>query len=1348
MAARTQLELIQQQRDRGQRFSMTSDLILPPRGVLRNRLVRRVPRLNLHDRANSDTNLAHPDFLNRSSLSVNRYQYTFGTDSSLVVTWDIKEEVGANDWIGLFPLSENSPSGFWDYKNRGVNGTHKGQIIWVLDPEPHFNESLTRICFKYYHGATGALRAITPSISVKNPQARAFSVILQGSVGEDGEDHCRLVRFTISDVHARYLKKGMFFNPDPYVKMSIQPGKRASFPQLTHHGQSTRTSVSENTISPSWHSEQFTFDALPTDVLELELKDKFAKSRPTINRFLGKLTIPVQRLIERNAIGDEVLAYNLQRRSPSDHVTGQIIFRVVFHHRSEEGEEEMPTTPITPLECSPSRRHLRHFHIPSVSNGQSADSEDGVVAPDNRTTYSSSPEEEAPVGGTDEALIEVVMETRDFSQQHDGDVMYGVDDFMNGTDFLSDVTNQDENRTIIAHGRTESSDALPSLTAPMAEQEGVSLFPVHMSAHELCPPVTPSTARGLREVSLGDILDQLTPDDPSALPRGSASISSLLDRASTRNDPEFLLDMDQLAYIDDNDVFHDAVESPSQPLVQSPSQPLVESPSQPLVQSPSQPLVESPSQPLVESPSQPLVESPSQLLVESLGDESPSQLLVESLGDESPSQLLVESLGDESPSQLLVESLGDESPSQPCATDSSAVCGVTEPPLQPPETRDISTNTSPTLDSPTAAVLLETLDAQVPCQRDILHQIYPQLPDVDPNLSNTEAPSPDMDPQLSDLDLQQPIVDPGMTDIDPGVTDVDPGMTDIDPHFPTVDPHVSGVVPCAEDRETADGADGDVTVDADTTADADVAYVTADADATAKTEVPADATADSDFTADADVFAGADVPSDADPAESANADVPAVTTVPDGAVPADADGGVPADGAVPADADGAVPADCAVHADADGAVPAAESAPSLQPSLSLPDDPDLSPCVERRGSHARVDTMELIAEIDNYVTTVTQTAQRRRQLSSVRSDSVSSGTARRNTSTDSDSTSSTDTSSRHSADSASMISLQERRRSLIRQNAARASVERAESQDVFHPEGSGQDSDVLRQAVLSDGFHQDSMVDSTQDSAGFRQDSMVDSIGTFGSSLDHVDSEDGGELTSDLRPTPDGEANVIVVEDTSRGQGSQDSEDSDSGVNLLADGSLGPDDVIVGTDPTAMGAKTFRPRIHSSVRSESYLIATRPDTPIQQRRGRVTAAENVSSQSTPSTSRQASLHEEDGVDSAGRGETDTAGRNSANNAGRSETNAAERNSANNAGRSQTNTGCEETDIAGSNETDITGHEETDTTGREETDTPGRAVLIERSGTPGAAGERLSTGSDTGQLSPAADGQGEPNRAGF
>lgn len=57
------------------------------------------------------------------------------------------------------------------------------------------------------------------------------------------------------DIRASGLKKGMFFNPDPYLKMSIQPGKRNGLPKFTHHGQERRSSIIANTINPVWHGE-------------------------------------------------------------------------------------------------------------------------------------------------------------------------------------------------------------------------------------------------------------------------------------------------------------------------------------------------------------------------------------------------------------------------------------------------------------------------------------------------------------------------------------------------------------------------------------------------------------------------------------------------------------------------------------------------------------------------------------------------------------------------------------------------------------------------------------------------------------------------------------------------------------------------------------------------------------------------------------------------------------------------------------------------------------------------------------------------------------------------------------
>ncbi|XP_073722336.1 E3 ubiquitin-protein ligase HECW2 [Misgurnus anguillicaudatus] len=284
-------------------------------------------------RANSDTDLVTSD--SRSSLTASTYQFTLGRGQNLVISWDIKEEVDATDWIGLYHIDETCPSNVWDSKNRGVNGTQRGQIVWRLETGPYFMEPETKICFKYYHGVSGALRATTPCITVKNPGVTAGA---DGQLdGQSVTEHCRkLVSFTLSDIRAQGLKKGMFFNPDPYLKMSIQPGKRNGFPTFTHHGQERRTSIISNTTNPMWHGEKYTFVALMTDVLEIEVKDKFAKSRPIIKRFLGQLTIPVQRLLERHGAGDQYVSYTLCQRLPTEHVSGELQFKVEITSNGHE----------------------------------------------------------------------------------------------------------------------------------------------------------------------------------------------------------------------------------------------------------------------------------------------------------------------------------------------------------------------------------------------------------------------------------------------------------------------------------------------------------------------------------------------------------------------------------------------------------------------------------------------------------------------------------------------------------------------------------------------------------------------------------------------------------------------------------------------------------------------------------------------------------------------------------------------------------------------------------------------------------------------------------------------------
>uniref|UniRef100_A0A3B3RM37 HECT-type E3 ubiquitin transferase n=1 Tax=Paramormyrops kingsleyae TaxID=1676925 RepID=A0A3B3RM37_9TELE len=289
-------------------------------------------------RSTSDADLVTCD--SRSTLTVSSSVCTIGQSQDIVLCWDIKEEVDAGDWIGMYLIDEVLSENFLDYKNRGVNGSHRGQIVWRIDSCSYFAEPETKICFKYYHGVSGALRATTPSVTVKNVATPVLKPVTSGDVPSNRGSR-RLISFSLSDLQAVGLKKGMFFNPDPYLKISVQPGKHSIFPSLPHHGQEKRSGVACNTINPVWQRERFSFVSLPTDVLEIEVKDKFAKSRPIIKRFLGKLSVPVQRLLEKHAIGDRVVNYTLSRRLPTDHVSGQLQFRFELTSPIHPDDEEV-----------------------------------------------------------------------------------------------------------------------------------------------------------------------------------------------------------------------------------------------------------------------------------------------------------------------------------------------------------------------------------------------------------------------------------------------------------------------------------------------------------------------------------------------------------------------------------------------------------------------------------------------------------------------------------------------------------------------------------------------------------------------------------------------------------------------------------------------------------------------------------------------------------------------------------------------------------------------------------------------------------------------------------------------
>ncbi|KAG7278696.1 hypothetical protein CRUP_030090, partial [Coryphaenoides rupestris] len=316
------------------------------------------PRVLGLPRSTSDTDLVSPD--SRSTLTVSCSRYTVGQAQQLVLTWDIKEEVDSGDWIGMYDVDEPLSENFLDYKNRGVNGSQKGQIVWKIEASPYFTESVATSVrdeaeeveeeeqARDARAPLGRVAALVHPCSadcaVIGPVTLCGHVVLKPEVSPEanqGLGNRRLINFSLSDLQALGLKKGMFFNPDPYLKLSVQPGKHSIFPSLPHHGQEKRSGIICNTVNPQWSRERFSFVSLPTDVLEIEVKDKFAKSRPIIKRFLGKLSVPVQRLLEKHAIGDRVVSYSLGRRLPTDHVSGQLQFRFELTTSFYPDEEEV-----------------------------------------------------------------------------------------------------------------------------------------------------------------------------------------------------------------------------------------------------------------------------------------------------------------------------------------------------------------------------------------------------------------------------------------------------------------------------------------------------------------------------------------------------------------------------------------------------------------------------------------------------------------------------------------------------------------------------------------------------------------------------------------------------------------------------------------------------------------------------------------------------------------------------------------------------------------------------------------------------------------------------------------------
>ena len=94
--------LVRRSSTKGSQSSTVDDLSLPSP---RTPIFDSDQTFELPERCNSESDLRLLED-EASKLNVSGRQFTLGKCSKVKVTWDIKEEVGADDWIGLFPFGK------------------------------------------------------------------------------------------------------------------------------------------------------------------------------------------------------------------------------------------------------------------------------------------------------------------------------------------------------------------------------------------------------------------------------------------------------------------------------------------------------------------------------------------------------------------------------------------------------------------------------------------------------------------------------------------------------------------------------------------------------------------------------------------------------------------------------------------------------------------------------------------------------------------------------------------------------------------------------------------------------------------------------------------------------------------------------------------------------------------------------------------------------------------------------------------------------------------------------------------------------------------------------------------
>ena len=257
-----------------------------------------------------------PTLLNQQTLSnsvlfVNVKELNLKLYNEIIISWNILETTSLHDWIGIYRPDSTNSSDHFDMQK--VNGSKIGHITWPLHKlksvqtrisanktASHFLLSQDDILeFRYYSGLAPnqcyaksiPLKTLLSSNISSNSSSSSSSfdsninlINSNNNTSSNNNNQIRneeFITFKVSDIKASQLRKGMFFNPDPYVKITVIPAC-ANLARSSSYVREYKTFIATNTCFPNWKNESFVIVARESDRLLLECKDKFARDRKSV----------------------------------------------------------------------------------------------------------------------------------------------------------------------------------------------------------------------------------------------------------------------------------------------------------------------------------------------------------------------------------------------------------------------------------------------------------------------------------------------------------------------------------------------------------------------------------------------------------------------------------------------------------------------------------------------------------------------------------------------------------------------------------------------------------------------------------------------------------------------------------------------------------------------------------------------------------------------------------------------------------------------------------------------------------------------------------------------------------